>query len=261
MFCGLQGSTALSQQLDPEDLRDVIRGYQEVCADAVGRFEGHIAKYLGDGLLIYFGYPQANEDEPQRAVRAGLAILKDMGDLNAQLKADKESGADDPNWCPHGLDGGGRDGGGDTVETLAIVGETPNIAARLQETAAPNSIVISKITANLVQGLFVSDTLGLHELRGISELMNLFRVLSESGAQRRFDVAVAAQLTPLVGGRTGSGFAHRPLGASGGGIGPSRVNQWRALDRQISVAPRDLRRPRRTTSFAPGTSLFPLPPE
>ena len=198
MFCDLQGSTELSQQLNPEDLRDVIRGYQEVCASAVGRFEGHIAKYLGDRLLIYFGYLQANEDEPQRAVRAGLAILKDMGDLNAQLKADKESGADDPNWCPHGL-GGGRDGGGDPVETLAFVGETPNIAARLQGTAAPNSIVISKITANLVQGLFVYDTLGPRELRGISELMSLFQVLSESGSQRRFDVAVAAQLTPLVG--------------------------------------------------------------
>jgi|ETN07SMinimDraft_1059922.scaffolds.fasta_scaffold04851_5 hypothetical protein len=74
MFCDLQGSTALSQQLDPEDLRDVIRGYQEVCAGAVGRFDGHIAKYLGDGLLVYFGYPQAHEDDPQRAVRAGFAI-------------------------------------------------------------------------------------------------------------------------------------------------------------------------------------------
>lgn len=90
MFCDLQGSTALSQELDPEDLRDVIRGYQEVCAGAVGRFDGHIAKYLGDGLLIYFGYPQAHEDDPQRAVRAGLMILDDMGHLNTKLKAEKD---------------------------------------------------------------------------------------------------------------------------------------------------------------------------
>ena len=78
MFCDLQGSTALSQQLDPEELREVIRSYQEVCAGAVSRFDGHIAKYLGDGLLVYFGYPQAHEDDPQRAVRAGLAIVEDM---------------------------------------------------------------------------------------------------------------------------------------------------------------------------------------
>ena len=90
MFCDLQGSTALSQQLDPEELRDVIRSYQEVCAGAVGRFEGHIAKYLGDGLLIYFGYPQAHEDDPQRAVRAGLVILENMGELNTNLRADKD---------------------------------------------------------------------------------------------------------------------------------------------------------------------------
>ena len=89
MFCDLQGSTALSQQLDPEDLRDVIRSYQEVCAGAVGRFDGHIAKYLGDGLLIYFGYPLAHEDDPQRGVRSGLAILEDMESLNTKLKADK----------------------------------------------------------------------------------------------------------------------------------------------------------------------------
>lgn len=81
MFCDLQGSRGLSQQLDPEELREVIRSYQEVCAGAVARFEGHIAKYLGDGLLIYFGYPQAHEDDPQRAVRAGLAILEDLSGL------------------------------------------------------------------------------------------------------------------------------------------------------------------------------------
>ena len=90
MFCDLQGSTALSQQLDPEVLRDVIRSYQEVCAGAVARFEGHIAKYLGDGLLIYFGYPRAHEGDPQRSIRTGLAILEDMLVLNTRLRRDND---------------------------------------------------------------------------------------------------------------------------------------------------------------------------
>lgn len=199
MFCDLQGSTALSQQLDPEELRDVIRSYQEVCAGAVARFEGHIAKYLGDGLLIYFGYPQAHEDDPQRAVRAGLAILEDMGALNTRLEADKNLELAVRIGVHTGLVVAGEMGGGDTVESLAIVGETPNIAARLQEAAESNSVVISNITANLVQGFFLFESLGFHELKGISEPMELCQVVSESGAQTRFDVAVSAQLTPLVG--------------------------------------------------------------
>ena len=199
MFCDLQGSTALSQQLDPEELRDVIRGYQEVCAAAVGRFEGHIAKYLGDGLLVYFGYPQAHEDDPQRAVRAGLGILDNMGELNARLRDDNQLELAVRIGVHTGLVVAGEMGGGETLEALAIVGETPNIAARLQETAEPNTVVISDVTATLVQGFFVCSTLGLHELRGISEPMELFAVLSESGAQTRFDVAAAARLTPLVG--------------------------------------------------------------
>ena len=196
MFCDLQGFTALSQQLDPEDLREVIRGYQEVCAGATSRFEGHIAKYLGDGLLIYFGYPQAHEDDPQRAVHAGLAILEDMGQLNITLKVDKDIELGVRIGIHTGLVVAGEMGGGDTIEALAIVGETPNISARLQEAAEPNTVVISDITANIVQGFFVCKALGFQELKGISEPMELFAVLSESGAQTRFDVAAAAQLTP-----------------------------------------------------------------
>ena len=199
MFCDLQGSTALSQQLDPEELRDVIRSYQEVCAGAVAQFDGHIAKYLGDGLLIYFGYPQAHEDDPQRAVRSGLAILGDMQALNAHLKADKGLELTVRIGVHTGLVVAGEMGGGDTLEALAIVGETPNVAARLQEAAGPNAVVISDITANLIQGFFLCETLGFHELKGISGSMELFGVLSEGGAQTRFEVATAAQLTPLVG--------------------------------------------------------------
>ena len=199
MFCDLQGSTALSQQLDPEDLRDVIRSYQEVCAGAVSRFEGHIAKYLGDGLLVYFGYPQAHEDDPQRAVRAGLAVLEDMGDLNAQLKSERDLELIVRIGIHTGLVVAGEMGGGDTVEELAIVGETPNIAARIEGAALPNSVVVSDITANLIQGFFLYEALGPHDLKGISEPVELFRVLEESGAQTRFEVATAVRLTPLVG--------------------------------------------------------------
>ena len=155
MFCDLQGSTALSQQLDPEDLRDVIRSYQEVCANAVGRFEGYIAKYLGDGLLIYFGYPQAHEDDPQRAVRSGLAIIEEMSALNDRLRRENGLELTVRIGVHTGLVVAGEMGGGDTLEPLAIVGETPNIAARLQEVAEANSLVISDVTANLVQGFFL----------------------------------------------------------------------------------------------------------
>lgn len=199
MFCDLQGSTALSQQLDPEELRDVIRGYQEVCAGAVGRFEGHIAKYLGDGLLVYFGYPQAHEDDPQRAVRAGLAILQDMGPLNARLKSDKDLELTVRIGIHTGLVVAGEMGGGDTLEELAIVGETPNIAARIEGAAEPDGIAISDVTASLVQGFFLCESMGPHDLKGISEPVELFRILEESGAQTRFDVAVSTHLTPLVG--------------------------------------------------------------
>ena len=198
MFCDLQSSTALSEQLDPEELRDVIRSYQEVCAGAIDRFEGHIAKYLGDGLLVYFGYPQAHEDDPRRAVHAGLAVIADMTALNHRLREKNGLELAVRIGVHTGLVVAGEMGGGDSLESMAIVGETPNIAARLQEAAEPNSLVISNITANLIQGFFICEALGAHELKGISKPMELLRVLEESGAQTRYDVA-AASLTPLVG--------------------------------------------------------------
>ena len=152
-----------------------------------------------DGLLVYFGYPQAHEDDPQRAVRSGLAILEDMGQLNIKLKADKDLELGVRIGIHTGLVVAGEMGGGDTVEALAIVGETPNIAARLQEAAQPNSVVISDVTANLIQGFFLCEDLGLHELKGIAQPMELFQVVAEIGAQIRLDVAAATQRPPLVG--------------------------------------------------------------
>ena len=147
--------------------------------------------------LVYFGYPQAHDDDPQRAVRSGLATIEEMSALNDRLRRDNGLELTVCIGIHTGLVVAGKMGGGGTVEALAIVGETPNIAGRLQETAEPNTVVISDVTANLIQGYFLCNALGVRELKGISEPMELFEVLSESGAQTRFDVA--GRLTPLVG--------------------------------------------------------------
>ena len=267
MFCDLQGSTALSQKLDPEDLREVIRSYQEVCAGAVSRFEGHLAKYLGDGLLIYFGYPQAHEDDPQRAVRAGLAILEDMVPLNSRLKANKDLELTVRIGVHTGLVVAGEMGGGDTIEELAIVGETPNIAARLEGAAESNSVAISDITAKLVQGFFLCETMGFHELKGISQPMELFRVMEESGAQSRFDVASAIRLTPLIGReqevvlllnrweQIEEGLGQVVLISGEAGIGKSRLLQ--AMNDGLEGRPQ-LRQEYRCSPYHQNSALHPI---
>jgi TOMM system kinase/cyclase fusion protein len=203
MFCDLVGSTALSQQLDPEELREVVRAYQETCAAIIARFEGHLAKYLGDGLLVYFGYPVAHEDDAQRAVRAGLGILAELPHLNARLQPTLEAHSRAPLQIRIGIHTGlvvaGEMGGGDTREPLAIVGETPNIAARLQELAAPNSVALSAATYRLIQGHFECQALGPQSLKGISLPLEVYRALGESGTRSRLEVAATTGLTPLVG--------------------------------------------------------------
>ena len=154
---------------------------------------------MGDGLLVYFGYPKAHVDDPQRAALAGLAILEDMETLNTQLKSDKGLSLTVRVGLHTGLVVAGEMGGGDTLEALAIVGETPNVAARLQEAARPNSIVISDVTKRLIEGYFECESLGFHQLKGISQPMELSMVLRETDVQTRMDVATASELTPLVG--------------------------------------------------------------
>ena len=267
MFCDLQGSTALSQRLDPEQLQDVIHSYREVCAEAVGRFDGHIARYLGDGLLIYFGYPQAHEDDPQRAVRAGLAIVEEMEGLNTRLKADMDLVLAVRIGVHTGLVVAGDMGGGETVESLAIVGDTPNIAARLQEAAAPNTVVVSDVTANLIQGFFLCEAMGFHELKGIFEPMELFSVLSESGAQNRFDVAAYSRLTPLVGReqevgllldrwvQVEEGLGQVVLISGEAGIGKSRL--LRAINDQLADRPYS-RQKYRCSPYHQNSALHPV---
>jgi predicted ATPase/class 3 adenylate cyclase len=201
MFCDLIGSTALSERLDPEELRELMRTYHQSCARIILRFEGYLAKYLGDGLLVYFGYPQAHEDDAHRAVRAGLAIIRELEGLNP---ADRPPGTRSiPLRVRIGIHTGpvvvGEMGAGDHREPAAIVGETPNVAARIQQAAQPATVIISAATQRLIRGFFTFDDLGPTTLNGISNPMRLYVVRGESGAQSRFEAALSGGLTPLVG--------------------------------------------------------------
>jgi class 3 adenylate cyclase/predicted ATPase len=198
MFCDLVDSTALASQLDPEDLREVIRAYQATCAEVIQRFEGHIAQYLGDGLLVYFGYPQAHEDDAQRAIRTGLGIVEVMATLNSRLAQRQGVRLAIRMGIHTGLVVVGEMGGGGRLEHLAL-GETPNIAARLQGLAAPDTIVISEVTARLVEGYFISHALGMQDLKGLAHPLRVYRVLHVSETQTRLDVGAIRGLTPLVG--------------------------------------------------------------
>jgi len=194
MFCDLVGSTALSERLDPEDLREVMTDYQEEAAAVIDRYEGHVAQYLGDGLMVYFGWPVAHEDDPARAVRAALAIvtaLFNARDRFAQLVRVRIGIHTGPVVV-------GQVGGGRRQEQLAL-GETPNVAARIQAHAEPDTVLISEATMQLVTGLFETEDRGRHALKGISALQNLYRVRTETSAQSRFEVAARTGLTSLVG--------------------------------------------------------------
>jgi class 3 adenylate cyclase/predicted ATPase len=213
MFCDLVGSTALSEQLDPEELREVVRAYQATCTDAVQRYAGHIAQHLGDGLLVYFGYPAAHEDEAQRAVRTGLEILARLQTLTARLQSAIKERLPHPIQVRIGIHTGlvviGEIGSSEKREFLAL-GETPNIAARLQGLAEPDTVVLSAATHRLVVGLFECQELGLQTLKGISTPLSVYRVVRESEAQSRFEAAVISRgLTPLVGREDELGLLRR----------------------------------------------------
>jgi predicted ATPase/class 3 adenylate cyclase/DNA-binding winged helix-turn-helix (wHTH) protein len=198
LFCDLVDSTPLSARLDPEELREVVRGYHAVCAEVIERFDGHIAQYLGDGLLVYFGYPRAHEDDAQRAVRVGLGIIEALGPLQRRLQQEQGVSLAVRVGIHTGLVVVGDIGEGARHERLAL-GEAPNLAARLQGLAPPDTVLISATTARLVQGWFVCEALGDQILKGFSAPMPLYRVLRESGAQSRLDTVSAGGLTPLVG--------------------------------------------------------------
>ncbi|MCZ6758810.1 MAG: AAA family ATPase [Gemmatimonadetes bacterium] len=199
MFCDLVGSTELSQKLDAEDLREVNRAYQDACKAAIERYEGYIARYMGDGVLAYFGYPQAHEDDAARAIHAGLDVVEAVGDL-------AETAVDLPGFEPRVRVGiasgpvvvGDLIGEGASQES-AVVGETPNLAARLQGLATPNTVAISPVTHELAGERFEYQDLGAHELKGMDKAVRAWRVIAPTVAESRFEAIHRAALTPLVG--------------------------------------------------------------
>ena len=192
MFCDLVGSTALSTRHDPEDLRELIGDYHRAVAETVGRFDGFVAKYMGDGVLIYFGYPQAHEDDAERAVRAGLAVIEAVGRLPARQHLSVRLG------IATGLAVVGDLIGEGAAQERGVVGETPNLAARLQALAAPNTLVIAEATRRQIGGLFDLEDLGPQALAGFAEPQRAWRVMGESGVLSRFEALRSAE-TPLVG--------------------------------------------------------------
>jgi class 3 adenylate cyclase len=193
MFCDLVGSTALSARLDPEDLRQVIGAYHACAAEVVARYEGFVAQYLGDGVLAYFGYPQAHEDDAERAVRAALALVEAVGQLGvASEKLQVRVG------IATGLVVVGELIGSGEAKERGAVGETPNLAARLQALAKPNAVVVASSTRRLLGNLFDCQDLGTVEVKGFSGPVSACQVLRPSAVESRFE-ALHPEQTPLVG--------------------------------------------------------------
>jgi len=193
MFSDLVGSTALSARMDPEDLREVISAYQKCVTETVRRFGGFVAKYMGDGVLIYFGYPEAHEDDAERAVRTGLELISAVSALKAPVSLQTRVGIATGLVVVGDLVGSGE------AQERGIVGETPNVAARLQGVAEPNMVVIAESTRRLVGNLFELEDLGPKELKGFSRSVHAFAPLRASAVASRFDALRASALTALVG--------------------------------------------------------------
>jgi len=194
MFCDLVGSTALSAHLDPEDLREVIAAYHRSVAGVVAQFDGFVAKYMGDGVLVYFGYPSAHEDDAERAVRAGLGIIETIGRLDVKL-AELQARV----GIATGLVVVGDLIGEGSAQEQSVVDETPNLAARLQVLAEPAAVVIAASTRRLVGDLFEYRDLGAVEVKGIAGPVPAWQVLRPSAVASRFEALRGSALTPLVG--------------------------------------------------------------
>jgi class 3 adenylate cyclase len=192
MFCDLVGSTPLSTRFDPEDLREIVGAYHRCVADTVARFAGFVAKYMGDGVLVYFGYPEAHEDDAERAARAGLAVIDAVGRLATQEPLNVRLG------IASGLVVVGDLIGTGAAQEHGVVGETPNLAARLQTLADPGSLVIADSTRRQVGTLFEIEDLGPQPLAGFAEPQRAWRVLGESGEVSRFE-ALRSGAAPMVG--------------------------------------------------------------
>ena len=193
MFSDLVGSTALSARMDPEDLREVISAYQKCVAETVQRFGGFVAKYMGDGVLVYFGYPEAHEDDAERAVRAGLELIAAVTSLKSSVSLQSRVG------IATGLVVVGDLVGSGDAQERGIVGETPNLAARLQGIAEPNAVVIAENTRKLLGSLFEFEDLGRKDLKGIAGPVRTWAALRPASVESRFEAFHGAGLTELVG--------------------------------------------------------------
>ena len=192
MFCDLVGSTALSEKLDPEELRSLLHEYRTVCGEVIARYEGFVARYVGDGILTYFGWPKAHEEDAERALRAALEIIQTVKSASVTEALSVRIGiATGPVVV-------GEQAGVGEQSKLAI-GSTPNLAARLQGLASADQIVIASSTRRVVGNAFELADLGEHELKGIAEPVHAWRVVAISAAASRFDAATQGFLTPLVG--------------------------------------------------------------
>jgi class 3 adenylate cyclase len=193
VFSDLVGSTVLSARMDPEDLRDVIAAYHRCAAETVRRFGGFVSQYLGDGVLVYFGYPLAHEDDAERAVRAALDLITGVAALNAHVPLQTRVGIATGTVVVGDLiDAGGS-------QERGIIGETPNLAARLQGLAEPNMVVIAEGTRRLLGNLFELQELGTRELKGITSPVRTFAVLRPSSVESHFEALHGSDVTALVG--------------------------------------------------------------
>ena len=240
MFCDLVGSTPLSTRFDPEDLREVIGAYHRCVADTVAEFAGFVAKYMGDGVLVYFGYPEAHEEDAERAVRAGLAIIDAVGRLATPEQLNVRLG------IASGLVVVGDLIGTGAAQERGVVGETPNLAARLLALAQPGTLIIADNTRRQIGALFEIEDLGLRTLAGFAQRQRAWRIVDESGVLSRFE-ALRSEATPLVGrdqeldllsrrwqqAKTGEGRVVLVSGESG--IGKSRLSA--ALSGRIQSDP------------------------
>jgi class 3 adenylate cyclase/predicted ATPase len=266
MVCDLVDSTPLAGQLDPEDLLTVIHAYQTTCTGVIQRFAGEIAQHLGDGLLVYFGYPQAHDDDAQRAVRAGLGILEAMETLNHRLGEEHGVRLALRVGIHTGLVVVGAMGGAGRPEQLAL-GETPHLAARLQTLARPDTVVMSETTARLVAGYFTCQPLGRQALTTEGQPIAVHHVLGESGASSRVDVVPPRGLTPLVGresevslmlerwAQAKAGLGQVVLVSGEAGIGKSRLVQ--VLKDHLADAPHK-RWECRGSPYYQHTAFYPL---
>ena len=266
LFSDLIGSTALSEELDPEDLRSILRDYQAACTSVVKLYDGYLAKYLGDGVLAYFGYPTAHEEDARRGMQAGLGIIEAMKSLSDRYRA--QIGAD------IGVRVGVHTGlvvVGDmdetaTLESNAVVGRTPNLAARVQALAEPNTLYFSGSTHRLIGGFFESVDMGLHELKGIAQPVQIYKALHESTARSRLE-AIATHLTPFTGReheiQTVTDRWNRAVGGErqivllGGepGVGKSRFTL--AVKEEVSKSPETWLTELRCTPFHQNSALYP----